>query len=219
MAITLETIVKLPTSRKILILGVLAAAIIGLYFYLIYWPNLELLKKKKAEMGALENQVRELRIVAANMKRFQAEAAKLREELKVAITQLPTSKEIPSLLSNISQLGKEAGLEFLLFKPAAEVNKEFYSEIPVEIRVRGTYHNVALFFDKVGKLPRIVNINEVGMDNAKEVFGRWDINTACTATTFKFIERDAVEAAKEIKDRKGGAAPRAAPKAVPAKKP
>lgn len=214
MAITLETIVKLPTSRKIIILGVLVLAIIGLYFYLIYWPNLELLKKKKAEMGALENQVRELRIVAANMKRFQAEAAKLREELNLAITQLPTSKEIPTLLSNISQLGKESGLEFLLFKPAPEVNKDFYSEIPVEIRVRGTYHNVALFFDKVGKLPRIVNINEVGMDNVKEVFGRWDINTACTATTFKFIERDAVEAAKDKKDRKGGAT-----KAVPPKKP
>ncbi len=217
MAITLETIVKLPTSRKILILGVLTAVIIGLYFYLIYLPNMELLKKKRAEMTALENQVRELRIVAANMKRFQAEAAKLREELKVAITQLPTSKEIPSLLSNISRLGKESGLEFLLFKPAAEVNKEFYSEIPVEIRVRGNYHNVAIFFDKVGKLPRIVNITGVGMDNAKEVLGRWDINTSCTATTFKFIEREAVEAAKaaqDARDRKGVGA-----RAVPPRKP
>lgn len=217
MAITLETIVKLPTSRKILILGVLTAVIIGLYFYLIYLPNMELLKKKRAEVTALENQVRELRIVAANMKRFQAEAAKLREELNVAITQLPTSKEIPSLLSNISRLGKESGLEFLLFKPAAEVNKEFYSEIPVEIRVRGNYHNVAIFFDKVGKLPRIVNIAGVGMDNAKEVLGRWDINTSCTATTFKFIEREAVEAAKaaqDARDRKGVGA-----RAVPPRKP
>ena len=219
MAITLETIVKLPTSRKILILGILTAVIIGLYFYLIYIPNLELLKKKKAEMVALENQVRELRIVAANMKRFQAEAAKLREELKVAITQLPTSKEIPSLLSNISRLGKDAGLEFLLFKPAAEVSKEFYSEIPVDIRVRGSYHNVAIFFDKVGKLPRIVNITELGMDGAKEAFGRWDINTACRATTFKFIERDAAEAAKQKaakdrRDRKGVGA-----RAVPPKRP
>jgi type IV pilus assembly protein PilO len=214
MAITLETIVKLPTSRKILLLGGLAAVMIGLYFYLIYWPNLEVLKKKKAEMGALENQVRELRIVAANMKRFQAEAAKLREELKLAITQLPTSKEIPSLLSNISQLGKDAGLEFLLFKPTAEVSKEFYSEIPVQIRVRGTYHNVAVFFEKVAKLPRIVNINEVAMDGAKEVFGRWEINTACTATTFKFIEREAVEAAKDKRDHKSPQS-----KAVPPKKP
>jgi type IV pilus assembly protein PilO len=219
MAITLETIVKLPTSRKILILGILTAVIIGLYFYLIYLPNLELLKKKKAEMVALENQVRELRIVAANMKRFQAEAAKLREELKVAITQLPTSKEIPSLLSNISRLGKDAGLEFLLFKPAAEVTREFYSEIPVEIRVRGSYHKVAVFFDKVGKLPRIVNITELGMDGAKEAFGRWDINTACRATTFKFIERDAAEAAKQkaAKDRRGRKGVGA--RAVPPKRP
>ena len=72
-------------------------------------------------MEVLERQVRELRIVAANMKRFQAEAAKLREELKLAITQLPTSKEIPTLLSNISQLGKDSGLEFILFKPTPEV--------------------------------------------------------------------------------------------------
>ena len=215
MAITLETIVKLPTSRKILILAGLVAVIIGLYIYLIYWPNLDLLKKKKTEMGSLENQVRELRIVAANMKRFQAEAAKLREELQVAITQLPTSKEIPTLLSSVSQLGKEAGLEFLLFRPAAEVNREFYAEIPVEIRVKGTYHNVALFFDRVGRLPRIVNISEVSMENAKEAFGRWEINTACTATTFKFLEKSPAELAKEKeKDKKTGES-----KGTPPKKP
>jgi len=215
MAITLETIVKLPTSRKILILAGLVAVIIGLYIYLIYWPNLDLLKKKKTEMGSLENQVRELRIVAANMKRFQAEAAKLREELQVAITQLPTSKEIPTLLSNVSQLGKESGLEFLLFRPAAEVSREFYAEIPVEIRVKGTYHNVALFFDRVGRLPRIVNISEVSMENAKEAFGRWEINTACTATTFKFLEKSPAELAKEKeKDKKTGES-----KGTPPKKP
>lgn len=196
MAITFDTIVKLPTSRKVLILIVLIGVMTGLYLYLIYWPNLDLLRQKKAEIGGLERQVRELRTVAANMKRFQEEAAKLREELKLAITQLPTSKEIPSLLSNISQMGKDSGLEFLLFKPTAEVSKEFYAEIPVEIKVKGTYNNVAIFFDKVGKLPRIVNISEVAMDNAKEASGRWEITTSCTATTFKFIEKEAVEAVK-----------------------
>jgi type IV pilus assembly protein PilO len=61
---------------------------------------------------------------------------------------------------------------------------------------------VALFFDKVGKLPRIVNINGVSMDSAKEVNGRWEIVTSCTATTFKFIEKDAAEIAKENKENK-----------------
>ena len=143
----------------------------------------------------------ELRIIAVNLKRFQEEAAKLREELKFAITQLPTSKEIPSLLANVSNLGKDSGLEFLLFRPMPEVNRDFYAEIPVEIKVRGTYHDVAAFFDKVGKLPRIVNIHSVAMDGAKEAGGRWEIITACTATTFKFIEKDAADLAKE-KDKK-----------------
>lgn len=197
MAITFERIVKLSTSKKIIILSGLVAVILGLYFYLFYIPKSELLTQKTAEMGRLETQVRELRIIAANIKRFQAEAAKLREELQLAIAQLPTSREIPALLANISNLGKDSGLEFLLFRPTPEVNREFYAEIPVEIKVRGGYHDVALFFDKVGKLPRIVNINGVAMDDAKEAQGKWEIITACTATTFKFIEKDAVEAGKE----------------------
>jgi len=182
--------------------------ILGLYFYLVYIPKSEVLTQKTAEMGKLETQVRELRIIAANIKRFQAEAAKLREELQLAIAQLPTSKEIPALLANISNLGKDSGLEFLLFRPTPEVNREFYAEIPVEIKVRGGYHDVALFFEKVGKLPRIVNINGVAMDDAKEAQGRWEIITACTATTFKFIEKDAADAAKEKgKDAKKGTPP------------
>lgn len=197
MAITLDTIVKLPASRKIMILVLFLVAILGLYFYLIYIPKSEMLDKKVAEMGRLETQVRELRIIAANMKRFQAEAAKLREELKLAITQLPTSKEIPSLLANISNLGKDSGLEFLLFRPIPEVTREFYAEIPVEIRVRGNYRDVAIFFSKVGKMPRIVNISGVTMDGAKETMGKWEIMTSCTATTFKFIEKEASDQEKE----------------------
>jgi len=202
-AITLDTIVKLPASRKIMILGLILVAILGAYFYLIYIPKSEMLDKKVAEMGRLETQVRELRIIAANMKRFQAEAAKLREELKLAITQLPTSKEIPSLLANISNLGKDSGLEFLLFRPVPEVTREFYAEIPVEIRVRGNYRDVAIFFSKVAKMPRIVNITGVNMDGAKETMGKWEIMTSCTATTFKFIEKEASEQEKEKASAKG----------------
>jgi type IV pilus assembly protein PilO len=207
MALTLGNIVKLPTSKKILILALMIVALAGAYVYAVYLPKYEYLNKKTVEMGALETQVRELRVVAANMKRFQAEAAKLREELQLAIAQLPTSKEIPTLLATISNLGKEAGLEFLLFRPIPEVNKEFYAEIPVEIRVRGTFNDVAVFFDKVGKLPRIVNITGVSMEGAKEVADHWEINTSCTATTFKFLERGAEEPAKEKKKEEKKAVP------------
>ncbi len=208
MAITLNTFVKLPKSQKILILVCLLGVIVGLYIFSVYLPAKEELEKKKAEMTKREMEVRELRTIAANMKRFQAEAAKLREELGLAMAQLPTSKEIPSLLANVSNLGKETGLEFLLFRPLPEVSKEFYAEIPVEIKVKGTYKDVAIFFAKVGKLPRIVNISAVTMEGAKEVVGRWEITTSCTATTFKFIEKTAADLAKDKKsEEKKGAPP------------
>jgi type IV pilus assembly protein PilO len=127
------------------------------------------------------------------------------------MAQLPTSKEIPSLLANISNLGKEAGLEFLLFRPVPEVTREFYAEIPVEIKVKGTYNDVAIFFDKVGKMPRIVNIAGVTMEGAKETFGKWEITTSCTATTFKFIEKEASDLAKDKKSQQE-------PKGVPPSK-
>jgi type IV pilus assembly protein PilO len=207
-AITFSTIVKLPKSQKILILACILGVILGLYAYLVYLPTSAEIGKKKAEISKLETQLRELRTVANNMKRFQVESAKLREELELAMAQLPTSKEIPSLLANVSNLGKEAGLEFLLFRPAPEVSREFYAEIPVEIKVKGTYNEVAIFFDKVGKLPRIVNISGVSMEGTKEVLDRWEITTSCTATTFKFIEKSATDLVKDKKvEGKGGVPP------------
>ncbi len=205
MAITLNTIVKLPKSRKLLILACILGAIAALYAYLVYLPASAEIEKKKASISGQEIQLRELRTIAANIKLFRAESAKLREELQLAMAQLPTSKEIPSLLANVSNLGKEAGLEFLLFRPTPEVSREFYAEIPVEIKVKGTYNDVAIFFDKVGKLPRIVNISGVSMEGAKEVFDRWEITTSCTATTFKFIEKATTEVVKDkkVEEKKG----------------
>jgi len=204
-AITLSTFVKLPKFQKILILAIVLAAITGLYAYLFYLPASAEIEKKKVDMGKLETQLRELRTVAENMKRFQADSAKLREQVELAIAQLPTSKEIPSLLANISNLGKEAGLEFILFRPVPEVTQEFLVLIPVEIKVKGTYTDVAIFFDRVSKMPRIVNISGVSMEGAKDVFGRWEITTSCTATTFKFIEKATTDVAKDkkVEDKKG----------------
>ena len=204
MAITLSTFVKLPKSRKILMLAIILAVIVGLYVYLFYLPALAEIQKKKVDMGKLETELRELRTVAENMRRFQAESAKLRAAVELAMAQLPTSKEIPSLLANISNMGKESGLEFILFRPAPEVTQEFLVLIPVDIKVKGTYTDVAIFFDRVSKMPRIVNISGVSMEGTKEGFGRSEITTSCTATTFKFIEKATTDLAKDkkVEDKK-----------------
>jgi len=98
---------------------------------------------------------------------------------------LPETKEIPSLLSSISQSGQDAGLEFVLFEPKAEVKKDFYAEIPVSIKVTGSYHNIATFFDNVSRLYRIVNIQNIEMKSGKN---DTSLDTSCTAVTYKFVE-------------------------------
>jgi type IV pilus assembly protein PilO len=192
-------------SQKIIAMAVILATIVGLYVYLFYLPASEEKEKKKVDMGRLETQLRELRAIAEDQKRFQADSTRLREEVESAMAQLPTSKEIPSLLANISNLGKEAGLEFILFRPAPEVTQEFLALIPVEIKVKGTYTDVAIFFDRVSKMPRIVNISGVSMEGAKEVLGRWEITTSCTASTFKFLEKATTDLAKDkkVEEKKG----------------
>jgi type IV pilus assembly protein PilO len=105
---------------------------------------------------------------------------------KLVMKSLPEKEEIPSLLSNISLSGQDAGLEFVLFQPKKEVKKDFYAEIPVAIKVTGKYHNVALFFDKVARLPRVVNIRNIMMTPGK---GNEKLSTGCTAVTYKFIDR------------------------------
>ena len=84
--------------------------------------------------------------------------------------------------------GRDAGLDFLLFQPKPETAMEFYAEIPVDITVSGTYHQVAVFFDKVSNLPRIVNIRNIKMAPAGQKESGGILTTACQAVTYKFIE-------------------------------
>jgi type IV pilus assembly protein PilO len=107
------------------------------------------------------------------------------EQFEIAKMALPEKEEIPSLLASISQSGKDSGLEFLLFQPKPEVKKDFFAEIPVAISVSGGYHNVAMFFDKVANLSRIVNINNIALKPQKN--GE-ELVTNCTAVTYKFVE-------------------------------
>ncbi len=133
----------------------------------------------------------------------KAELEAVTTEFQKALLLLPDSREIPGLLTSISMMGNESGLEFLLFKPNPEVQKEFYAEIPVEIIVIGPYHNVAVFFDKVAKLSRIVNVSGVAMSDPKPEHGMMMVKTSCLATTYRFTGNKPSEGDKKQKEQSG----------------
>ncbi len=95
---------------------------------------------------------------------FEKEIALLQGQLKIAMAKLPEQKEIPGLLISMSEAEGLGGVEFQLFEPLAPVEKEFYAELPVKISLSGVYHDTAVFFEKVAKLPRIVNVSDISME-------------------------------------------------------
>ncbi len=103
-----------------------------------------------------------------NLAAFKREYRHLEQSLEQAMAQLPDKKEIPSLLENISNLGRESGLDVSLFKPGAQKPKDFYAEVPVDIKLVGSFHNLLTFFYSVGNLPRIVNISDLSINKSKD---------------------------------------------------
>nr|NIS38475.1 type 4a pilus biogenesis protein PilO [Candidatus Saccharibacteria bacterium]NIV99211.1 type 4a pilus biogenesis protein PilO [Candidatus Saccharibacteria bacterium] len=131
----------------------------------------------KTQLKKLEQKLVVAKKNAADLKKFQKKMQEAEVQFKTAMRALPEKEEIPSLLTSISRSGQDVGLEFLLFEPKSEVRKEFYAEIPVAMQVKGGYHDLAVFFDKVARLSRIVNIKNIEMGRDKD---STDLNTSCT---------------------------------------
>ncbi len=183
-----ERIAKLPDYQKVLI-GFLVYILIFMAFHVLINKRLKTqIDDAHRRTGELVEERDKTRRIAENKDQFQRDVEKLNEELSRALKELPNEREIPGLLRNISHLGRKNGLEFELFQPLPEVRRDFYAEVPVEIIVTGTYHEVALFFDRVGKLPRIVNIRNVKMSEPSERSGRIVLTTTGEAVTYRFLE-------------------------------
>jgi type IV pilus assembly protein PilO len=201
----LNKILRLPIAIKLLIPVGIIIIISGGYYGLLYRSHQKKLVQLKGEHLRIKAERAEKKIIANNLEKYKAEFAKTKEELNKALVQLPSEKEIPKLLSDISALGSTSGLGFLLFKPSnKEVPIDFYAEIPIEIKVMGNYHEVAVFFDRISRLQRIVNISEVKMENPKNIEGKMILTTSCRAITYKYLsEEERVRIEKERRAAKG----------------
>ncbi len=175
----------LTKLQRILIFVVTFAVIGGGYWFLFYQPKHEALEKAKKEYAEKQQKLKRYKVTAAQLPKFEKKLEAVRETLNLAITALPDKKELPSLITGISRAGSDSGLEFLLFQPKPEVKKEFYAEIPVQMDVTGGFHQIANFFDKVSRLYRIVNVENVKIKRNKNSS---DLRTSCVAVTYMFVK-------------------------------
>ncbi|MBW2021824.1 MAG: type 4a pilus biogenesis protein PilO, partial [Deltaproteobacteria bacterium] len=159
---------KLKMPYRLLIYFGTLVLLAGLFAWLVFLPKQRQIEKTKKEIARLEQKLAQARVRARNLKKFEAELKEVDSEFQRVLRILPNKKEIPALLRNITQLGAESNLTFVLFSPKKEKAKQFYVEIPVEMVVQGRYHDAAMFFYKIGRMDRIVKILDFSMKPVKQ---------------------------------------------------
>lgn len=140
---------------------------------------------------------------AVNLEEYRNQLAEIERSFGTLLKQLPNASEMESLLIDINQAGLGRGLQFELFKPGAEVVKDFYAELPITVNLTGSYHDFGAFAGDVAKLPRIVTLNDVNVAPGKSGDG---LVLATTAKTFRYLDESEIAARKkQEKDRAKGA--------------
>jgi len=214
MALTLDDIKRMPPKRKALIVAFIYFVLGAAYYSLFMQSSLQKKGELDAKLSVIQGQIVEKGRLAAEKEKYAREVNALRETLKIALAKLPDQREIPGLLYAVAQAGKDSGIDFLLFEPkqseikppeqkpgdkkpldtkgtpSKQPEEKFYNEIPVKVTVTGGFHSAVIFFEKVAKLPRIINIEEITMTEGKDVKGKGrHLTTSCIIKTYMFVEK------------------------------
>ena len=195
----LDNLLERPGKQKIGILIVTIILLAALYYSFLYSPRADEVAKLADSVEIANNEKMVKTQKSANLGRLRKDLQQLDAELKRAVAQLPDKREIADLLSNISAKAQQVGLDVLLFRPRAEAFQDFYAEVPVDITVKGNFHNTVSFFDEVGRMNRLVNIDNIGFKNPTVNGDNVVLETTTVATAFRFL--DEAERKKVAEDK------------------
>jgi len=184
----LDKIEELPGKQRMALVAVLIIAMIGGFYQFVYKKKVAAIEYHQAELAQLNSKLQDLRAIQKKLEEFKDMIEELEAQLEEAQQQLPRKREIPTLLKDISQFGKEAGMEFLSFRPAKEAPKGFYADVPVKLVINGPFHNLARFVDDIVHYPRIIKVDTMSLGSPKEVDGVVMLKTTLTATTYRYLE-------------------------------
>jgi type IV pilus assembly protein PilO len=182
----LQKLERLPAPARGGVLAGIALAVVGLYMVLFFGGNQTTLHGLQTRRAKVEQDIQSARAVANNLESFKKKREELGQQLQAALEKLPESSDLPALLTNISTLGKKSGLEIQTFKQGKKIDRGFYSEQQIELQFTGMYHDIALFFDRVASLSRIVNLNDLTFEVDKDTGENPTLKVKGIAATFYF---------------------------------
>lgn len=193
----IERIAKAPLGAKIGVVAAVAVILTALNYFVVGVPAFgspvadieKKITRTELEQRRLDADLIEKTAIANNLNQFRREKELLEQKLKEALAELPEDKKIDELLQLWQERARKAGLEITSIEPQPTVTEGFYARIPIAMTVTGNFHEIATFFDSLGRLRRIVNVNNILMDTPKDVGGKVLVNAKFQVTTFMFVEQ------------------------------
>ena len=191
----MDDIIRWPVKAKLIIIAIIVLVLGILVWFEFIAPENDKYNQLKTQEDGLKIQVRQKQLLAASLPAYQAQIKEMNLRFQNFLQQLPNRTQIPSLLDDVTLAGRSRGLDFELFQPTGEVNKNFYAEIPVKLKVVGTYSDIGRFAAAVAAMPRIVTINNVdiarmpdaGATSAAKAQAVQQLVMQCTATTYRYL--------------------------------
>ncbi len=171
----------------------LCAAMVGVFYIYVWQSNAESLTRVRAEISAARLEINRTQRIAERLDELLADLERLEARLETLSIILPPAAETDELLRRVEAAASDSNLNVLRTSFEDPIPHDFYAEKPFSLDVRGTYHNLARFFDRVGKFARIINIDQVNI-SALDAAGNDSIQASCTAKTFFFLEDQAAAA-------------------------
>jgi type IV pilus assembly protein PilO len=189
-----------PLLPKIAVLGLLVVLILLAGAFFDWKDQLDALDRTQDEEAKLRVSYSEKKAKAVNLELYVQQLKEIEQAFGALLKQLPNKSEMDALLTDINQAGLGRGLQFELFRPATrERIADFYAELPITVKVTGTYHDMGAFASDVAQLPRIVTLNDIGIVNDKGT-----LVMDATAKTFRYLDEDEIaKQRKSAKDAKG----------------
>lgn len=195
---------SLPMPVKLVLLSILFLILVALGYWFLWSPELDEFDQAKVKEEELRQVFLTKKAQAVKIDAYKQQMIDIEKTFGALLKQLPDKSQMDGLLTDINQAGLGRGLEFDLFKPGQEVAADFYAEMPIQIKIKGNYHDIGAFATDISKLSRIVTLNDLSIAPLNKDTKDSVLTMEAVAKTYRYLDSSEVAAKKaaEMKDKK-----------------
>ena len=198
-SLDLSSVGAWPMPIKAALIAVVCIIVLALGYFLDTQKQLDTLERNRTEENTLKKDFESKQAKAANLDAYKKQMEEMKQSFGAMLRQLPSKTEVEDLLVDISQTGLASGIEFQLFKPEAELKIDFYAELPIKMKMSGTYHEFGRFVSGIAALPRIVTLHNISINEDKSGSLTMDVQ----AKTYRYLDEAEIAATRKTKQQKG----------------